>query len=78
MGCVLEAETNPLIPPPEGTPDDPLERPGDIIENIVLDPHINYYHAKIEQVLMPIARKKLILKKSSQIEQFATADKKEH
>ena len=76
MGCVVEPEPNGLIPLPEGQPQDPIDMIGDIVNNISLDPHINYYQTKIEQVLLPLRKKKKSLTKAAPEERFATADKK--
>ena len=47
MGCTNEPSLKALIPEPEGKAIDPLEQPGNIIDNITCDPHINYYQSKI-------------------------------
>ena len=65
MGCVVEPEQAALIPPPTGQPHDPLEMPGDIVNNIALDPHINYYQNKIQQVLLPLRKNKKPLAKAT-------------
>ena len=78
MGCVVEPEQSSLIPPPTGPPQDPLEKEGDIVTNIALDPHINYYQNKIQQVLLPLRKAKKPLAKATSQERYATADKKEH
>lgn len=56
MGCFV-SETIAPIPPPEGTPEDPLQSEGDIIDCIVTDPHIHYYQSKIEEVLLPLRKR---------------------
>jgi len=76
MGCTNQPEIKPLIPEPEGKAVDPLEAEGNIIENIKVDPHIHYYQAKIEEVLLPLRKNKKALKAVGEIEKFATADKK--
>jgi hypothetical protein len=47
MGCTNQPQVTAHIPAPEGQAKDPLECEGNIIENIVMDPHIHFYQAKI-------------------------------
>ena len=67
MGCALQPEVKPFIPDPEGKPIDPLELEGNIIDNISIDPHINYYQSKIEEVLLPLRKKKKWIKSINEI-----------
>jgi hypothetical protein len=43
-----------MIPKPTGSPVDPLNQKGDIIELISIDPHINYYQQQLEEVFLPL------------------------
>ncbi len=62
MGCTNQPQVASHIPPPEGIAKDPLECEGNIIENIAIDPHIHYYQAKIEEVLLPLRKNKKAIK----------------
>ena len=61
MGCVLETPLNP-IPPPQGPAKNPLEQEGDVVAIITEDPHIHYFQKKIEEVLLPIRKRKKVNK----------------
>lgn len=76
MGCTNQPEIKPFIPDPEGKPIDPLELEGNIIENIAMDPHINFYQHKIEEVLLPLRKNKKSIRNVAEIQRYATADKK--
>lgn len=57
MGCTNQPQVA-GIADPVGPPEDPLLASGNIVENIAIDPHINFYQNKIEQVLLPLRKAK--------------------
>jgi len=78
MGCTNQPQVISLFPDPQGKAENPLEREGDIIVNITNDPHIQYFQTKIEEVLLPLRKNKRAIKNITEIERYATTDKKDH
>ena len=65
MGCSDSKDFIPPIASPEGNPIDPLHSDGNIIDNILLDPHIHFFQSKFKEVILPMCKKK---KKNDSIE----------
>ena len=79
MGCFVSGGLEP-IPLPTGPAKNPLECEGDVVENILTDPHIHYFQQKIEEVLLPLRRRKVKKDENGLIkggsESYATTDKR--
>ena len=58
MGCTDSKDFIPPIASPEGNPIDPLLADGNIIDNILLDPHIHFFQTKFKEVILPMCKKK--------------------
>ena len=66
-----------VVDDPTGEAVDPIEKEGDIVENIKYDPHIHLYQKKIEEVLLPVRKSKGSISNAKQIPFFATTNRKE-
>ena len=62
---------------PTGDAVDPMDKDGDIVDNIKCDPHIHLYQKKIEEVLLPVRKSKGSISNAKQIPFFATTNRKE-